>query len=154
MTPRVDAVEKEWYEEQLKRMGQRMGPYPRSPPARVQPSTALQWADWTPAVWQFYKRWAQLRVAPGFQQPNGTILEQLNICPMCNAPRVSLVHILGECEGTVRFRGAARSENAVEYTEWALAATEDMEELRKKVCAVGLAVAEMRKAMVEKTRGS
>ena len=68
---------------------------------------------------------------------------------MCYKPEVGLVHILGECEATARFRGRGRDESPIQYTNWVPSDTEDLLILKNKVCAVGLAIAELKKASRE-----
>ena len=145
--PRLDAGEDEWYMQQLQNVSQQLGPYPNDPPSRTQQTVALQWAPWTPAVWSFYRTWTQLRVAPGFTTPQGDYMAELEICPMCRKPAVGLVHVLGECQATARFRGRCREESPTQYTDWALSEVEDLGVLRNKVSAVGLAMAELKRAL-------
>ena len=147
--PRLDAGEGKWYREQLTNVGQQLGPYPDDPPDRTRQTVALQWAPWTPAAWNFYRTWTQLRVAPALPTPQGSHTERLEHCPMCYSPEVDLVHILGECEATARFRGRSRDESPIQYTNWALSDTDDLSVLKNKVCAVGLAIAEFKKAARE-----
>ena len=68
---------------------------------------------------------------------------------MCYKQEVDLVHILGECEVTARFRGRGCKESPMQYAGWVLSATEDLSVLKNKVCAAGLAIAELKKALKE-----
>ena len=73
-------------------------------------------------------------------------MTELETCPMCHKPAVGLVHILGECEATARFRGRCREESPTQYTIWALSDVDDLVVLKNKVSAVGLAMAELKRA--------
>ena len=145
--PRLDAGEEKWYNEQLLNVSNQLGPYPSDPPKRTRQTVALQWAPWTPAVWSFYRTWTQLRVAPGFTTPQGDYMDELEICPMCHKSAVRLVHVLGECQATTRFRGRCCDESPTQYADWALSEVEDLGILRNKVSAVGLAMAELKRAL-------
>ena len=156
--PRAKQVDAEWFQAQFQKLvatspevGERLV-IPRGPwlPTMV-------WAPWSRTVWKFFRAWVLIRITgslPLIVWGVGGLSQQLLVCPLCGTHHIGISHLLDDCESIASLRTSMVPQAVDNVTTWAMQGVRDVQELRHKVVFVGIALARLAKARMDRMLSS
>ena len=94
-------------------------------------------------MWVYFRWWCIARITFALPLPDyggGSMPKVLAVCPLCDATRVGLEHILCHCQGTVESRNSVAADIDTTTMSTALPGCGEIEVLYKRVRYFGTCI--------------